>query len=131
MPVYATSDDLTAYLDPTPVPAAVNDRLLGLASGTVDRIALGAVYDVDSEELPTLAKVRDAFMRAACEQALFMAETGDTTGAKARYTSASIGSVAWSRAGDAPSALGQVEFAPQAVTILRNEGLAPTYLSTW
>lgn len=131
MPVYASADDLTAYLAPDPVPAAVNERLLARAAEAIDRIALGAVYDVDGDEMPAETKVRDAFRRATCEQALYMAATGDQLGVKAGYGKVSIGAVSWERAGRSPSAAGQVEFAPQAVTILRNEGLAPAYLTTW
>ena len=131
MPEYATTGDLTDYLAPSPVPAAVNARLLARAAEAVDRIALGAVYDVDGDELPIETKVREAFRRATCEQALFMAEGGDQLGVKAGFSKASIGSVSWERSGRSASAAGQVEFAPQAVTILRNEGLAPAYLTVW
>ncbi len=131
MPAYATADDLATYLAPDPVPAAISTRLLARAAEAVDRIALGAVYDVDGDELPTETRVRDAFLRATCEQALFMAEAGDQLGVKAGFSKATIGSVSWERDKRAGSATGQVEFAPQAVTILRNEGLAPAYLTTW
>ena len=42
MPAYASADDLTEYISPDPVPAAVNARLLARAAEAVDRIALGA-----------------------------------------------------------------------------------------
>jgi hypothetical protein len=131
VPAYATTDDLTAYVSPDPVPAAVSTRLLARAAEAVDRITLGAIYDVDGDQLPTDARVLDALKRATCEQALFMAEAGDQLGTMAGIRKGTIGSVSFERDARAASGAGQVPYAPQAVTILRNEGLAPAYLTTW
>lgn len=125
-PVYATLDQLIDYLEPDPPPANA-ERLLRRASERLDELLVGAVYDVDDNDLPVDDDVADALMRATCAQVQYMADGQDETGGKAAFTSVSVGGVSYSRNVSAGgSALQSLpRHAPQAVGILQVEGLLP------
>lgn len=100
--------------------------LLAIASADVERLTMTAVYDVDDAGMPTDPVVRDALRDATCATAVWFDETGDTSGAGARYNSLSLGSFSVSGGGvgsgtntDAAASL----VAPRAITILQNAGL--------
>ena len=111
---YATTGELTAWLpDGLTIPVDAT-RLLASASRAVDRMlmVLGAVYDVDTDNLPTDADVIVALRDATCAQASWWIETGDEQGVASALTSAN--------SGGGPSWGGLVpRFAPGAVEILQ------------
>lgn len=111
---YATTGELTAWLpDGLTVPADAT-RLLASASRAVDRMlmVLGAVYDVDTDNLPTDADVIVALRNATCAQASWWIETGDEQGAASRLNSAGSGAGPY-WGGSVP------RFSPEAIEILQ------------
>ena len=75
MRVYATPEDLTAWLDPDPLPAGAAG-LLRSASGLVRSETKTAVYATDVDGYPTDTALRTAFREAVCAQAKFWADHG-------------------------------------------------------
>jgi hypothetical protein len=126
MVVYATADDLADFLDPAPVPPTA-PRHLPQASEDIDELLIGAVYDVDANDLPTDPRIADALKRATCAQALFIAVGGDETGAKAQFGTVNVGSIAYSRNQrmDGANARVPLRYGPRAVSILRMAQLLP------
>ena len=96
-PVYAVEADLadSEYLPKgtTAPTGAEATRLLTRASRRVDRLLLAAIYDTDDTGAPTDPDVAAAVRDATCAQAAWWLETGDESGAAARYQSVGIGSV--------------------------------------
>lgn len=127
---YADETDLTEYLAPDDPPSNA-ERLLARASEAVDRMLIGAVYDVDDDGLPTDADVADALKRATLAQAHYASVVGDETGALSRFSSYSIGGVSATLRADAAGVATSGGFAPNAVDILRVAGLMPSYVTTW
>ncbi|WP_192809930.1 hypothetical protein [Actinomadura rudentiformis] len=119
MAVYATPDELTAWLDSPAPPTAV--RLLRVASQIVDEILIGAIYDTDADDAPTDPNVAARLREATCAQAAYLLALGDDTGATTQAGSHSVGGVSASRAQAAP------RWAPQAVSVLRSAGLVPVH----
>lgn len=127
---YATVDDLEEFFEGDPMPSHP-DRLLQLASERVDEMALGAIYDDLTDEIPNRYKpdgtpmtVGDALKRVCLLQAQYMTEVGDETGARDGYTSMSTGSVSWSKAtGQGNGRPASTRFSPNAVSSLRNSGI--------
>ncbi|WP_242882590.1 hypothetical protein [Actinomadura litoris] len=119
MPVYATPDELTTWLDAPAPQGAV--RLLRVASQIVDEILIGAVYDTDAFEAPTDPQVAERLREATCAQAAYLLALGDDTGATTQAGSHSTGGVSASRAQAAP------RWAPQALSVLRAGGLLPIH----
>ena len=75
--VYATEADYLAFTDTTEAPGKL-DRLLRAASGVVDRLLVGVVYDLDPDtRLPTDDTVAEALRDAVC----VIAETAAADGA--------------------------------------------------
>jgi len=78
--VYATNADLTAWLAGAALPAN-STVLLRSASLLVRSSTVTALYDVDTEGLPSNATALEAFTDATCAQAAFWAAAGiDPTG---------------------------------------------------
>ncbi|WP_433234859.1 hypothetical protein [Actinomadura nitritigenes] len=97
MVVYATAEDLADFLVIVPVwPGA--ERHLQQASEDIDDLLIGAVYDVDADQMPTDPKVRDAVKRATYTQAPFIQTSGDETGPKVGFASVNVGGTGYSRA---------------------------------
>jgi len=73
MRLYADTDDLTAWMSPTAVPADAAG-LLRSASGLVRSSTKTALYDTDADGYPTDPVLVTAFMEATCAQAKFWAD---------------------------------------------------------
>lgn len=128
---YATVDDLTDYMAPESPPSDA-ERVLARASEVVDRILIGAVYDVDEDELPTDPAVLDAIKRATLAQAHYASLVpGTETGQAGSLAAVSVGAVSYSfrdsGGGTSSSAGGAIS--PHAVSVLRVAGLLP--VSPW
>ncbi|MFJ3097352.1 hypothetical protein [Streptomyces hydrogenans] len=79
--VYATASQYEAYTGISPAPADIAVRLRR-ASQFLDReVFRYCVYAKDGDGLPTDALVAQAFADAACAQAEWGIDVGDTTGA--------------------------------------------------
>lgn len=73
MRIYATTEELTAWLAPTPAPAnAVG--LLRSASGLIRSETKTAIYATDTLGYPSDVTTRAAFKDATCAQAKFWAD---------------------------------------------------------
>ena len=124
---YASVQDYLGWADVSSAPAGIG-RVLDLASTRVDELLVGVIYDVDSQGRPTDLELADVLRRATCEQALFMLESGDTTGAGA-FTQQTVGRVSWTRGqGSSKAQDASQRYAPGAVSILHVEGLTPVYV---
>jgi hypothetical protein len=124
---YATLGDLASYLGEDPPDGAA--KLLVRASRRVDSALIGAVYDVDDDDLPTDADVAAALRDAVCAQVEWWDEVGDTTGTGAggAWSDVTIGKVKLT-AGTSASAgtpPGRMRIAPSAIEILQTAGLMP------
>ena len=132
MVAYATTSDLAEFLKTIPVwPGA--ERHLEQASEDIDELLIGAVYDVDTSELPTDPRVKAAITRATCAQAHFIREGGDETGGKSQFTSVHVGGMGYSRnrlISDA-KARKPSKYSDRAVTILKAERLLPIKARTY
>lgn len=121
---YATPTELAEHLEPDPAPANAA-RLLTRASRKVDNAIRTAVYDVDGAGMPTDTEVADALREATLEQISWWLDNGDDEGTGIAVSSASIGSVALTKA----SGAGGGGFGPdgelgeQAWLALSNAGL--------
>jgi hypothetical protein len=71
--IYATTDELTAWLDPEPAPENAAG-LLRSASGLIRSETKTAVYATDADGYPADSGIRKAFRDAACAQAKFWAD---------------------------------------------------------
>jgi hypothetical protein len=120
---YATTADLAVYLNATPPSDA--RRMLQRASERIDDMLLTAIYDVDTNHLPTDLTVRAALRNAVCAQVKWWLDTGDESGAMGVMQSVSIGSVSLGRgytgAGSATGAAQNIS--SDAVMHLRRAGL--------
>lgn len=122
--VYATAADYTTFTG-DPAPEGI-ESLLYRASRLVESLTITARYTVDADHLPTDALVREAFKDATCAQAAWFDETGDTSGASARYNSMSLGNLSLSGGGTGSAtntSASDSRYAPEAVSILRTAGL--------
>ncbi|MEU4234181.1 hypothetical protein AB0F17_58745 [Nonomuraea sp. NPDC026600] len=120
---YATTGELTTWLNPDPVPTGAA-RMLARATRYMDNVLLKtSVYPVDADGLPTEAAHITAMRDACCALVEWWAENGDDgLGAGSEYTSVSAGNIALSKAAgtggdDDPRR------APEAVEILDGAGL--------
>lgn len=75
MRLYATTVELSAWMDPQAAPANAAS-LLRSASGLVRSETKTAVYATDAEGYPTDAALVAAFMEATCAQAKFWTDHG-------------------------------------------------------
>ena len=114
-PAYATTEELTTYLDGSvPVPSD-SDRLLQEASALIDYWAFGT-FEIDSgTELPTDADVAEALRDATCAQVRQWIEVGEENDIDGLAgTEVSLGSYSGPRA---------PELAPRAKRYLKLAGL--------
>ncbi|MGW0163658.1 hypothetical protein ACWDWT_00485 [Streptomyces sp. NPDC003343] len=125
--IYATSEDYQAYTGQTPPSDA--EALLAKASRFLESNVFKICwYEVDADGYPSNALVRQAFRDAACAQAEWYDEIGDTTGATgAGWGSVSLGSASLSRSvtnvtGAASPAR---EIAPAVLDVLGASDLTP------
>lgn len=135
MRVYATTTDLTAWMDPDPAPANAAS-LLRSAAILLESATATAHYATDMDGYPTTTKIVDALRDASCSQAEYWADNGldpasgsikvagekvatskAIGGAQLNYSVSLIESAQQSRAG-ALSTL-----SPEAYNILDREGL--------
>lgn len=119
---YATVAQLTAWLDPTPVPDDA-ERQLDRASQLIDRATVAAVYDV-TDGTATDADVLQALADSTCAQVAWWMATGDELGDVGRWTSVSIGSASLSTGGGSGGGSTR-RLAPAAAEILVTAGLVP------
>ncbi len=118
--VYATPEQLAAWLG-RPAPADA-ERLLARASEDIDAALLTACYPIDSTGSPTNPVHARALADAACSQVEYQLAAGeDGTGAAARWSSVSAGSISLSASGTAPA--GAPDLAPRALRALQRAGL--------
>lgn len=97
MPVYATVEEFTDFLDPDPVPANAA-RLLKNASRKLDGMLIGARYATDTDGMPTEQDIIDLFREAVCLQVQYIADLDDETGATANVSTQTVGNVTVTRA---------------------------------
>jgi hypothetical protein len=129
--VYATVQQYRDETGDQLTPADRVTRLLRKASRTIDRALIGAVYPIDADDMPTTPAHIDLFMRATCEQCLFMAGNNDDAYLKSQYSTVSMDGVSQTRTARAQ---GQVlpPLAPAAAEILQTDGaLAAAPLVNW
>lgn len=124
VPVYATLADLQAYApaeiaSELPVEPEAT-RVLTSASMTIYKASMTAIYQVDSNGMPSTEPFITGFKRATCAQVVWWLETGDELGIAGQYASVSIGGVTLARGGrgDATTVNG-VQLAPQAAIELQ------------
>ena len=121
---YAVAADLAA--PPWNLTPADPDSLLERASDDIDRVLIGAIYDVDTNELPTDPVVAEALKRATCAQALFRSVLADPSGGLGQLRSFTIGSISGTRAtGPNGQPAASSRYSDTAVDILRVAGLVP------
>lgn len=127
MRVYATPSDLATFTGEDAPPNAT--ALLARATRLVEGLTATARYAVDVDGLPEDLDVSEAFRDAVCAQAAWFDETGDTSGAGARFSSLSLGTFTATTStpsASTPGSAAQSRYAPEAVDILRSAGLITT-----
>ena len=122
--VYATYADYVAWSNDAFTPQSRVTWMLARASEDIDRALIGAIYTVDTNNMPTDPVDIDTFNRATCAQAQFRMELGDDTGASNRMSSTSIGGISVTRAAGT-MAMTMPPLAPAALQILHQAGAAP------
>lgn len=120
---YATSNDYLAWADVPTAPPGLG-RVLEVASTRIDELVIGVVYPTDDRGQPTEVDIADILRRATCEQALYMFDLGDTTGARSNMKRMDIGRIMWQRA-ENPNGTTDERYSPNAVTLLQVEGMRP------
>lgn len=126
MRVYAVPSDLAAPPWNLNLPAPEAQSLLARATPLIEGLTFTARYDIDDDGLPTNLDVSNAMRDAVCAQASWFDETGDPSGASARYNSLSLGSFSASGGGTGSgtnTTASASRYAPEAVQILHNAGL--------
>ena len=126
---YATIEDLTAWLDPEPVPANAAG-LLRSASSVIRAETRSARYATDTDGYPTDTALRTAFREAVCAQAKFWADhkvdpSLGVAGVSPVAVSKSIGaaSITYDTGSVAAKAEQVTGLAPDAYYILADAGL--------
>lgn len=128
MRVYATSDDYTQYVTggadvSANVPADIAYELQ-VASAVIDFAMTGAIYDTDSNGMPTDSDVIGVMCLATCQQVEFQVAADDNTGVKSGFDSVSISGVSMHRvAGTAGNTLPPI--GQQAALTLFNASAIP------
>ncbi|MFD5711328.1 hypothetical protein ACFWHW_13175 [Streptomyces pharetrae] len=117
---YATEQQLIDYLAPDPAPANAA-KVLDRASDDIDGLLIGAVYDTDSNGMPTDPKVQAALRKATLAQAEYLVATGDLTGAQRQWGRVQVGGVEYIR-GTSGTEPGRI--APAALQALRVAGVS-------
>lgn len=121
---YAEPQDLADWMGRTDPPEGA-DRWLRDASMDVDSLLLTAVYDVDSDGMPTDQAVIDALRDATTAQAEYLIEVGDRTGASANLTNVKVDKISKTWATDRNGRVIREDYAPRSVQILHQSGLIP------
>lgn len=126
--VYATPQELAAWLglDEPPVGAS---QALRDASLIIDEQLSGAVYDTDTDGMPTDPWVIDAIRDATCAQAAFKPKGSNTPAPEGgRPSAVKVDKVSTNFATN-PTTGAVVEdaYSQQAVNILRVAGLVPAH----
>lgn len=121
---YATVSDLEAWLAPEPAPENAV-RLLTRASTAIDRALYGLAYDIDDPET-------QAVLANACvQQAHWLIERGDETGAQDDLQSMSTGQRSFTRRTVGDGAGATPRLAKDAADILKVSGLFRGFVWTW
>lgn len=123
--LYATAADLTAYDDTVTIPDAKAERLLRLASLTVDRLLTGRCYDTDTDGMPTVADDISALRDATCAIVLEAnAANVLTPGAAGEWTQIGIGNVSLSgkKVAEGTLVVNGIPVPAEAVTLLASVG---------
>lgn len=100
--------------------------LIMRATPLLEHLTKTARYSTDEDGYPTDPKIIEALKDAACAQALYSLDTGDMTGAAARFNSLSLGSFSVSGGGTGSgtnTTAADAQYAPEAIRILANAGL--------
>lgn len=128
MPVYATPQELAAWLELDEPPAGASQALRD-ASLAVDMLLVGAVYAVDDEEQPTDPKVIAALRDATCAQAAFKPKGSNTPAPEGgKVASVKVDKVSKTYAvSPTTGAVVEDTYSQQAVNILRLSGLTPAH----
>ncbi|MFF0293153.1 hypothetical protein ACFYST_08180 [Kitasatospora sp. NPDC004614] len=127
MGTYATPEQLATYTGKS-APAEA-ERLLARACADIDDALLTACYPVDSTGAPTDPTHAQALADAVCAQVEYLLAAGeDGTGASARWSSVSAGSVSLSASSSSPAAL---DLAPRALRELQRAGLTGHGVNEW
>lgn len=103
---YADTVDLAGYLGEA-VPSGA-DMLLVRATEAVDWLLRYSRFAVDADGMPADAKVLAAVGKATCAVVAWWVETGDPSGAAARFQSVSINGVSLSRGQSGSDAIGDL-----------------------
>jgi hypothetical protein len=125
--VYATSLQYEAYTGQT-APTGITAQLAKASRYLDGNVFKLCWYEVDASGFPSNPLVRQAFADAACAQAAWWDELGDSTGAgTAGWGSVSLGSAQLSRSvtnvsGNASAAR---EIAPEVIDVLSSPDLTP------
>lgn len=129
MRIYATTEELTTWLSPTPAPADAAG-LLRSASGLIRSETKLAVYPVDTEGYATNTGTRAAFKDATCAQVKYWMDHKITpglglAGIKPAAVSKSIGGASITYESGATAAMVEAlgGLAPDAHYILSDAGL--------
>ncbi|MFJ1708570.1 hypothetical protein [Kitasatospora sp. NPDC088346] len=126
---YATPEQLTAWTG-RPAPADA-ERLLTRAAEDIDAALLTACYPVDSTGAPTDPAHAAALADATCAQVEYQLAAGeDGTGASARWSSVSAGSISLSSSSPGPAG-SAVDLAPRARRALQRAGLTGHGVHPW
>lgn len=132
--VYANNVDLAGAPWRLSLDENTAEDYLLIASQCVEEATRTAVYDVDEQGAPTEPRVIEAFRDATCALAAWFDETGDPSGASARFNSMSLGSFSISGGGTgAPTntSAAASRWAPHAITVLGNAGLLNQPARSW
>lgn len=116
---YATSGQLATFTGST-APADA-DRLLTRASELIDDHIAAALYDVDSQGVPTAQPVIDALANATCAQVEFWLTGDEEEDILGPLESASIGGMG--QGYGSTNRVTPMYLAPRAARLLRNAGL--------
>lgn len=128
MPVYATPQELAAWLELDEPPAGASQALRD-ASLAVDMLLVGAVYAVDSEEQPTDPAVVAALRDATCAQAAFKPKGSNAPAPEGgKVASVKVDKVSKTYAvSPMTGAVVEETYSQQAANILRLAGLVPAH----
>ena len=125
--VYATSEQYETYTGATP-PDSIGQLLADASRMLEARVFRLCWYEVDDAGMPSNEVVAQAFADAACAQAQWWDEVGDSIGAAgAGWSSVSLGSASMSRSGGNASGAASAarEIAPRAWDALQGMDLTP------
>lgn len=129
MPTYVTPAEYATFLGTDPAPANT-ERLLRRASVTIDSLLVGAVYQTDTNGLPTDADLLEVIKECVCLQAQFITALGDETGAMQNVSKMTLGNQSIDRAFPVTTG-GTPRLSPDVLDLLRIHGLHPISPLLW